>query len=194
MKIYLETERLVLRPFTQSDADNLFELDSDPDVMRFINGGTPTPREVIEERILPRFLGFYRRYEQFGYWAAIEKISGAFIGWFALHPEEDRDADDLALGYRLRKKSWRKGYGTEGARALIDKAFVELAARRVFACTYSENHASRRVMEKSRMKLARTYRMTEAELSSVTTYVPTDAVWPNDDVEYALDRKAWETA
>lgn len=192
MKSYLETERLVLRQFTERDVENLLALDSDPDVMRFINGGTSTPREVITERILPRFLDFYRRYEAFGYWAAIEKASGAFIGWFALHPEVGRDARDLALGYRLRKKSWRKGYGTEGATALIDKAFRDLAARRVFACTYSENHASRRVMEKSGMKLARTYRMTQEELASATTYVPTDAVWPSDDVEYALDRAAWE--
>jgi len=193
MKIYLETERLVLRQFAESDVENLFELDSDPDVMRFINGGTPTSREAIRERILPRFLGFYRRYDAFGYWAAVEKSGGAFIGWFALHPEEGRDAHDIALGYRLMKTSWRKGYGTEGAKALVDKAFRELTARRVFACTYSENHASRRVMEKSGMRLARTYRMTPEELASAATYVPTDAVWPSDDVEYALERTAWES-
>ena len=193
MKIYLETERLVLRQFAESDVDNLFELDSDPDVMRFINGGTPTSREVIRERILPRFLGFYRRYDAFGYWAAIVKDSSAFIGWFALHPEDGRDAHDIALGYRLMKTSWRKGYGTEGAKALVDKAFRELTARRVFACTYSENHASRRVMEKSGMRLARTYRMTPEELASAATYVPTDVVWPSDDVEYALERTAWES-
>ena len=192
MKIYLETERLVLRQFAESDVENLFELDSDPDVMRLINGGTPTPREAIREKILPRFLDFYRQFDAFGYWAAIEKASGTFIGWFALHPEDGRDAHDIALGYRLRKTSWRKGYGTEGAKALIDKAFRELAARRVFACTYSENHASRRVMEKSGMKLARTYRMTQAELASATTYLPTDVAWPSDDVEYALERTAWE--
>ena len=194
MKIYLETERLLLRQFTERDVENLCELDSDPDVLRFINGGTPSPREVVEKTILPRFLSFYGLYEEFGYWAAIEKDSGAFIGWFALHPEDGRDARDIALGYRLRKKSWGKGYGTEGARALIHKAFVELAARRVFACTYSENHASRRVMEKSGMKLVRTYRMTAAELAGATTYVPTDVVWPSDDVEYALDRADWENA
>ena len=194
MKIYLETQRLVLRQFTERDVDNLFALDSDPEVMRFLNGGTPTPREAIRERILPRFLSFYRRYEAFGYWATIEKVSGEFIGWFALYPEEERDAYDIALGYRLRKKSWRRGYGTEGANALIDKAFAELGARRVFACTYSENQASRRVMEKSGLKLARTYRSTQEELADPKTFVATDAVWPSDDVEYALDRAAWETA
>ncbi len=92
---------------------------------------------------------FYGRCEAPGFWAALEKVSGDFIGWFALHPEQGRDPDDLALGYRLGKKYWRVGYGTEGARALIDKAFQELGAKSVFACTYSENTALTRekVME-----------------------------------------------
>ena len=192
MDVYLETERLVLRRFTERDVDRLYELDSDPEVMRFINGGTPTPRHLIEEKILPWFMSFYRRCEGFGFWAALEKTSGEFIGWFTLHPEEGKNPDDLALGYRLRKKFWRKGYGTEGASALIDKAFSELAARRVFACTYSENLASRGVMEKCGMKLGRRYRMTAAELAAPMTYVATDAIWPAEDVEYALDKGAWQ--
>jgi RimJ/RimL family protein N-acetyltransferase len=194
MKTYLETERLVLRRFTNDDVDNLCELDSDPEVLRFINGGTPTPRHVIQEGILPGFLSFYERYEELGFWAAVEKTSGEFVGWFALHPEGGRDAHDLALGYRLRRKCWGRGYGTEVTKALIHKAFADLAARRVFACTYSENIASRRVMEKSGMKLARTYRMTPTELASAMTHVSTRAVWPSEDVEYAVDREAWETA
>ena len=52
-EIFLETERLILRRFTPDDVDLLVELDSDPDVMRYINGGRPTPREEIETDILP---------------------------------------------------------------------------------------------------------------------------------------------
>jgi RimJ/RimL family protein N-acetyltransferase len=55
MEILLETERLVLRQFTADDVDNLVELDSDPDVMHFINGGRPTPRSEIESDVLPTF-------------------------------------------------------------------------------------------------------------------------------------------
>jgi RimJ/RimL family protein N-acetyltransferase len=55
----LETERLVLRQFTNEDIDNLVELDSDPEVMRFINSGRPTPRDEIENDVLPAFLGYY---------------------------------------------------------------------------------------------------------------------------------------
>ena len=56
MRIFLETERLVLRQFTEDDVDNLVELDSDADVMHFINGGRPTPRREIESDVLPMFL------------------------------------------------------------------------------------------------------------------------------------------
>ena len=55
-EIFLETERLILRRFTPDDVDLLVELDSDPDVMRYINGGRPTPQEEIETDILPWFL------------------------------------------------------------------------------------------------------------------------------------------
>lgn len=194
MRSYLETERLALREFAADDVDRLYELDSDPEVMRFISGGVPTPREVIRSRILPWFMSFYRDGEALGFWAAHERASADFIGWFGLHPEQGRDPDDLALGYRLRRRSWRKGYATEGATALIDKAFRELGARRVFACTYCENLASRRVMERCGMRHVRSYRMTAAELANPMTSVATDAAWPGEDVEYALERTAWEGA
>ena len=114
MHRYLETERLALRRFTESDVDDLCALDSDPAVMRFISGGAATPREVIQARVLPWFMSFYTQGEALGFWAALEKASGDFIGWFGLHPEAGRDPGDLALGYRLRKTSWRKGYSMAG--------------------------------------------------------------------------------
>lgn len=193
MDIYLETDRLILRRFTEADVDNLVELDSDPEVLRYINGGRPTPREVVESEMLPRILSYYNRYEGYGFWAAVEKSTGAFIGWFCLHPEEGRSPDDIALGYRLRRSVWGKGYATEGARALIHKGFSELGMRRVFATTYEYNTGSRRVMEKAGMKLARTYRMTPEELAAGGTYVYTpEEVWEGEDVEYALERGEWE--
>ena len=76
MQIYLETERLLLRRFTPADVENLVELDSDPAVMRYLNGGVPTPRDIIERDILPRFLASYDEMGEFGRWAAIEKATG----------------------------------------------------------------------------------------------------------------------
>ena len=80
MHIFLTTERLVLCRFIEADADNLFDLDGDPEVMRFLTGGKPTPRDVIENEILPRFLRYHKHSEGFGVWAAIERSTGAFLG------------------------------------------------------------------------------------------------------------------
>ncbi|HEY2287945.1 MAG TPA: GNAT family N-acetyltransferase, partial [Streptosporangiaceae bacterium] len=62
MDVFLETDRLVLRRFTPADADHLVELDGDPDVMHFITGGRATPRDEIENDVLPAFLSYYERF------------------------------------------------------------------------------------------------------------------------------------
>ena len=192
-EVSLETERLVLRRFTEADVDNLFDLDRDPDVMRFLNGGKPTPRDVIENEILPRFLHSYERFAGYGYWAAIEKSTGAFLGRFGFAPREGSSPHDVALGYRLRKSAWGKGYATEGSRALIRKGFAELGVERVFATTYQDNLASRRVMEKAGLTLVRTYRIAPADLLAEGTYhVTSQDLWDGDDVEYALEKADWE--
>ncbi len=176
----LETERLTLREFTPDDVENLAELDGDPEVMRYITGGLATPREVIEREELPAFMG---RSDGYGFWAAVEKATGEFIGWFHLRPRDAAAADEPELGYRLRRSAWGKGYATEGSRALIDRAFADLGARRVCAETMVVHAASRRVLEKAGLKYVRTFH----------------ADWPykidgdeEGDVEYALTRAEWQ--
>src|SRR5206468_7082526 len=126
----------------------------------------------------------------YGFWAAIEKSTGEFLGWFHFRPPEGAGPDEVELGYRLRKSAWGKGFGTEGSRALIRKGFTELGVRRVVASTYQDNIGSRRVMEKAGLKLVRTYRLTllEAEKLGITDL----DLWDGDDVEYALTRTEWE--
>lgn len=102
MQVFLETERLVLRRFTAADVDNLVDLDGDPDVMRFINGGRPTPRDAIRDEILPRFLLYYERSDRYGFWAAVEKSTREFLGWFHFRPPEGAGPEEAELGYRLR--------------------------------------------------------------------------------------------
>lgn len=190
MQVFLETERLVLRRFTEADLDNLVALDSDPDVMRFINGGTPTSRDDMQNVFLPAFLRYRDRIEGYGFWAAIEKSTGEFLGWFHFRPPEGASPDEPELGYRLRKSAWGKGYGTEGSRALIRKGFAEHGVRRVVASTYQDNIGSRRVMEKAGMTLVRTFHMTPEELAAHG--LDPQTLWDGDDVEYALDRADWE--
>ncbi|MGH3077464.1 MAG: GNAT family N-acetyltransferase [Gaiellaceae bacterium] len=183
MEIFLETDRLRLRPFTEDDVDDLVELDADPDVMHFVTGGRPTPREEIESEVLPAFLDHYARFAGYGFWAAIEKTSGEFLGWFHFRPAKGAPPGEAELGYRLRKSAWGKGYATEGSRALIDKGFAELGVGRVVAFTLAVHIASRRVMEKAGLRYVRTFHQP----------------WPDriegdekGDVEYALLRSEWE--
>lgn len=192
--ILLETERLILRRFIQADADHLYDLDNDPDAMRYINGGTPTPRSVIDNDILPTFMRYDAQAPGFGFWAAVGKEAadaGEFLGWFSLRPSKDASGEAI-LGYRLRKAAWGKGYATEGARALIHKGFSEWGVRRVVATTYEDNLASRRVMEKLGMTLVRRFRITAQDIQASDTFYSTSTeVWDGDDVEYALDRADW---
>ena len=115
MRIYLETERLVLREFVADDVDNLVELDSDPEVMRYITGGLPTAREEIEHDILPAWVASYARSPRLGFWAAEEKATGRFVGWFHLRPGEGHGPDEPELGYRLHRSAWARDTRRKGA-------------------------------------------------------------------------------
>jgi len=175
MQVFLETERLILRRFTDADRSDLFALHNDPDVMRFLNGGTPTSREEIAREYDAHFDGG-------GYWIAIEKPIGEFVGWFSFHPTEDRDPDEFELGYRLRTSAWGKGYATEGSRALIRKGFIEMGVRRVWAQTMAVNTRSRRVMEKAGLSYVRTFHEEFDDPLPGTEH---------GEVEYALTKADW---
>ncbi len=182
MHVFLRTDRMVLRRFTTADVDLLVELDNDPEVMRYITGGRPTPREEVEGEILPAFLGYYERFTGYGFWAAVEAVTGDFLGWFHFRPREGGSVDEAELGYRFRRSAWDKGYATEGCYALIRAGFTEHGVERVVAETMAVNTASRRVMEKAGLRLVRTFHQP----------------WPyriegdeHGDVEYALSRADW---
>lgn len=180
---FLETGRLILRRLTEGDAEALYELDGDPEVMRFLTGGKPTPRDVIVTDTLPRMLRSCELLERFGYWAAVEKSTGHFLGWFALCPRDGGETGEVELGYRLRRSAWGKGYATEGARALIRKGFTDLGVRRVVAETMAVNRASRRVMEKAGLTHVRTFHKDWPE--------PIAGV-EHGEVEYALTKADWQ--
>lgn len=183
MDVFLETERMVLRRFTLDDVDAVLALDSDPLVRRFVEDGEPVNRDEAA-RTIEHWLAYYERSDDFGFWAAIEKPSGRFLGWFHLRPNGDDPPDEPELGYRLVSSAWGRGYATEGAIALIDKAFETSAVRRVVAETMVVHTASRRVMEKAGMGLVRTFR------ADWPVRIPGDK---EGDVEYAITRSEWET-
>jgi RimJ/RimL family protein N-acetyltransferase len=157
------TARLRLRRLVPEDADWLWKLDTDPEVMRFISGGVPTPRAVLEEIYLPRMLQVYEQGPQFGFWAAQLKDTGAPIGWFHLRPEK-QEPYEMELGYRLRRDVWGQGLATEGSLELLRGAFSEWRIPRVVAHTLAVNSASRRVMEKCGLRWERDFTCPESWL------------------------------
>src|SRR5262245_19897417 len=113
---------MILRQFEPSDVDAVLALDSDPAVRTFVDGGEPVDRETAADSI-EYAMEYYERSDIFGFWAAIEKSTGGFLGWFHFRPRQDAPADQPELGYRLVSSVWGQGYATEGSIALIDKGF-----------------------------------------------------------------------
>jgi RimJ/RimL family protein N-acetyltransferase len=189
----LVTERLALRQFTAADVDRLLELDGDPAVMRFISRQARS-RAQIEAEVLPRLLGYYARYPGFGHWAADTRSDGEFIGWFGLRPvraagaamvdwvDAPLPAHTASLGYRLCRRAWGRGYATEGARALVRRAFTELGVEEVVATTMAVNTRSRAVLEKAGLACARTVHLNWPDPLDGNEY---------GDVEYRLRRGDW---
>ena len=107
----LETERLVIRPPTILDAQNLYELNLDPLVMRYTRDNKfhtiSAAREYIEQTMIPQFDRF--RMNRF----FVFQKDGTFIGWCGLKyfPE----TDEVDLGYRFRQEFWGQGFATESS-------------------------------------------------------------------------------
>jgi RimJ/RimL family protein N-acetyltransferase len=181
--IVLKTPRLTLRQFTEGDVGNLFDLNSDPGVMRYLNGGRPTPREELRDEVIPFHLAVYERLDRLGTWAAEASATGEFLGWFHFRPGLSSDITNIDLGYRLRRSAWNMGYATEGSRGLINMGFTELGIERVFGHTMTVNAASRRVMEKCGLTLVRT-----------TLYEGPEVIEGSEhgEVEYAVTKLEWE--
>ena len=179
-EIFLETERLFLRQLTLDDAPLLHAMDSDPEVMRYISKGKPTPLETITDEVLPRVLRYYETSDHLGSWAAHERASGDFTGWFHLRPDRFVE-EEMELGYRLMRRFWGRGYATEGTRALVEKAFTEWDIDRVVASTLTGNTASQRVMEKCGLRF-------ETRFTYPESLLPGWTVAERQAVKYGLSR------
>ncbi|MEY2580664.1 MAG: hypothetical protein QOE09_513 [Ilumatobacteraceae bacterium] len=183
MHVFLETSRMILRRFTIDDVDLLYELDNDAEVMLYINGGSPVPREEIIDETMPAFLSYYERFDGYGFWAAVERETGRFMGWFHFRPGKGAGPLEPELGYRLHRFAWNQGYATEGSRALIDKGFAEFGVERVYAEAMVANEGSWRVMHKAGLRRVRTFH------ADWPVRIPGDE---HGDVEYAITREEWE--
>jgi len=181
--VVLETERMVLRRFTEADAEPLAALYGDPRVMRFITLQPPS-LATVESEILPGYLREYRELaDGLGSFAAIEKATGQMAGRFSLRPANSYGlTGGTELGYRLYPACWGRGLATEGARALIASAFERLRLDRVVATTMADNTGSWRVLEKCGLRRVRTFYYPDAELMPGGEH---------GDLVYELTRSDW---
>ena len=156
--VLLRTERLVLRRLTPADADDLYALDADPEVVRYTNAGLSAegpPSRADAVRMLESSIARYAEDGALAFWAPEDRATGAFLGWFQFTPT-DRPGE-AEIGFRLVKAAWRRGLATEGARALVETGFRDLGVTRIVASALAANAASIRVMEKAGLRFARDF-------------------------------------
>jgi ribosomal-protein-alanine N-acetyltransferase len=149
MKEPIETERLILRELLLSDADGMFELDSNPNVHLFVG---KKPVKTIEESIA-QIENIQQQYKDFGTgrWAAVLKETNEFLGWSGIKfitYEINDHKDFYEIGYRFIEKHWGKGYATEAGKAFVDYAFNKMKVKALYAYADEGNEVSRKALEK----------------------------------------------
>lgn len=181
----LHTERLRLVPLADDHLEAEFELDSDPQVMRYITGRALSPPEV--ERAHRRRLRAALDVPGLGFWVGY--AGGNFVGWWILQPPTGPDQPTIAreadLGYRLLHRHWRHGYASEGARELIRYGFADVGLNRIFAQTMAVNVASRATMATAGLTFTRAF-------FSAEVYDDPVSGAEHGEVEHEITRTTWK--
>ncbi len=143
----LATDRVILRGWREGDLAPMAEMNADPEVMRFLG---PVLDRQGSDLIVGRFLQKWAEEPRFGWWAAEDRGSGAFLGFVGLNrPDfEEPPAPCVEIGWRLARAAWGRGLATEAARACLAHGFETVGLAEVVAFTVPENRRSRRVMER----------------------------------------------
>jgi RimJ/RimL family protein N-acetyltransferase len=144
IRLPIATERLSIRPLDANDAEELHEFYSDPDAMRYLE--TKLPASIDESRSwVQTKIDLFERDDGMSLWAVVERKSGAVIGDVGLQ-WEDYDGIVVDLGCRLVARHWRRGYGVEASRAVLDAGFRDLDVDRICAATHVDNERAHRVL------------------------------------------------
>jgi RimJ/RimL family protein N-acetyltransferase len=179
----LTTSRLRLEPLSDDHLDYEIELDSDPEVMRFLGNGVA--RTAAEVRSLHKSrMAASETVDGLGFWSGF--IGSEFVGWWILQPPERPDQGPIGgqaeLGYRLMRRHWRQGLASEGARELLRYGFEDCGLDRIFAETMAVNAGSRATMSSIGMRLTREF--TDESNRAI-------AGSEHGDVEYVITRNEW---
>jgi len=146
--IIFETPRLLLRRFTLDDTGLLLDLNSDPEVLKYLHEPVLTDhnhaRQILTDIILPQYE------KDLGRWAIHVKDDMRIVGWCGLKYRPE--IDEIDLGYRFLKKEWGKGFATEAARQTLDHGLNKLNLDIITGRAHIENTASLHVLEKIGMK------------------------------------------
>lgn len=158
MKVVIETERLILREVEFTDEQDLYEMDSDPEVHLFIEN---KPVKSIEE--ITKVIEMLKaQYSQNGIarWAVVDKLTNECVGWAGLkyfNKPLNNHNNFYELGYRFKKKHWGKGFATESSIAILDYGFKHLNIHSIFAITDPQNVNSKKVLTKLGFDLKETF-------------------------------------
>jgi RimJ/RimL family protein N-acetyltransferase len=178
----LQTERITLVPLADGHLEWEVELDSNPEVMRYLTG-RPTTREEVEISHARR-MAAAQKVDGLGFWAGL--VDDEFVGWWILQPAHGPDQpDDPAvadLGFRLLPRHWRMGFASEGARELVRYGFDDIALDRIIAQTMTVNARSRAAIERIGLTYARTF--------PTSTTAPIEGV-DEGEVEYEITHEQW---
>jgi len=179
----LRSARITLIPLSAEHIEHEIELDSDPEVMRYLGTGKARTRQEVEHYHYRR-LAAAERVPGLGFWAGY--VGGHFVGWWILEPVDRDDQEpvegEAELGYRLLRRFWRKGLASEGASELIRHGFEDLGLSRIFAETMAVNAASRATMATAGMTYVRTFHLEWDEPIVGAEH---------GEVEYAITKDEW---
>ncbi|MBL4942167.1 MAG: GNAT family N-acetyltransferase [Colwellia sp.] len=160
-KTIANSARLSFRLMSQDDAQAFWQLDQDPEVMRFINGGKPNSIEFINEVFIPRLQAYRDESQGWGIWQVFDKFSQEYLGWVIVRPmdffSDNPRFNDLEIGWRFFQKSWGKGYATEAAIAIKNAFAGQADIDYVSALALEDNTASIGVMKKIGMAFVKKY-------------------------------------
>ncbi|HET7002161.1 MAG TPA: GNAT family N-acetyltransferase [Puia sp.] len=162
MTIFAETPRTILREISMDDVDPFFEMDSDPEVHKYLGTRPVENRDQIIETI--HYVKQQYIDNGIGRWAIAEKSTNRFIGWTGLKLVKDlinNQTDYYDLGYRLIRKLWGQGYATETARASLLYGFDKLNLNEIIATVNCDNAASKKIVEKLGFTLCETFYLHE---------------------------------
>ena len=159
MNIILETERLLIRPFEISDASEMFAMDNNPNVHKYL---WQKPTLLIDESIqIIEYLQKQYSENGIGRYATILKETGEFIGWTGLRFINDHiengETNFYDYGYRLKEEFWNNGYATEATKAWLDYGFYHMKIEEMNASTHTENGASNHILSKSGFQFIEEY-------------------------------------